>query len=287
MQLPRALGLLPAVVVLVAACGGSTATSTPSSAAPAESSAAPVSAAASPTGDGSLARVQQAGAMKVCAVDGLLPYSSSDAKTPGFEVEIAQALAKKLNVTAQQVWGSWDGLIPQLTSKQCDAIVDGLFITDERKKTVTFAGDEYASGETILVPDSDTTTKGISDLKGKKIGVLQGSVTVDVLKAAGLGDELQIYPDQNTIILELNNGRIQAAFLEAPSAAWALKQDESLKIKLVKEYVPDQRFNAGVAVRQEDKDLATAIGTALTEMRSDGTIEGILNKYGVPFFPVK
>ncbi|MDR7460536.1 MAG: quinoprotein dehydrogenase-associated putative ABC transporter substrate-binding protein, partial [Armatimonadota bacterium] len=43
--------------------------------------------------DGSLARVKKAGVLTVCAVDGLLPYSSSDQRTPGFEVEIAQAIA--------------------------------------------------------------------------------------------------------------------------------------------------------------------------------------------------
>lgn len=285
MKLPRAL-VLVSVVALAAACSGSA--STAPSAAPSSpaSSDAPASAPASAAGDGSLARIQEAGTLRVCAVDGLLPYSSSDPSTPGFEVEIAQALAEKLNVKAEHVWGSWDGLIPQLTSKQCDAIVNGLFITEERQKTVTFAGVEYASGETILVPRSDDSTKSLDDLKDKKVGVLSGSVTADVLEAAGLGDNLQIYPDQNTIILELNNGRIDAAFLEAPSAAWALKQDESLNIKLVEEYVPDERFDAGVAVRKEDQDLAAAIGSALAEMRSDGTIEGILNEYGVPFFPV-
>jgi polar amino acid transport system substrate-binding protein len=43
----------------------------------------------------------------VCGVDGLLPYSSSDAQVPGFEVEIAQSLAKELGVTLKQEWVSW------------------------------------------------------------------------------------------------------------------------------------------------------------------------------------
>lgn len=74
----------------------------------------------------------------VCAVDGLLPYSSSDAKTPGFEVEIAQALAKELGVTLKHEWVSWDGLIPALTSRRCDAIVDGMFITPEPSPRPSF-----------------------------------------------------------------------------------------------------------------------------------------------------
>lgn len=272
----RSAAALALGALLIAACS--------SGAAPSQSAVGGSPSAAA--GDGSLQRVKDAGTLKICAVDGLLPYSSSDPAVPGFEVEIGQAVAKQLGVKAEHAWGSWDGLIPMLTSKQCDTIIDGLFITDERKKTVDFAGEEYASGEAILVPESDTTVKGLDDLKDKKIGVLSGSVTVQLLEKAGFKDNLQIYPDQNTIILELNNGRIDAAFLEAPSAAWALEQDESLNLKLVEEYVPEERFDAGAAVRKEDNDLEAAIRDALAELRADGTIEEILSKYGVPFYPI-
>src|SRR6516165_571711 len=75
----------------------------------------------------------------VCGVDGLLPYSSSDAQVPGFEMEIAQSLAKELGVTLKHEWVSWDGLIPALTSGRCDAIVNGMFITPEREKVISFS----------------------------------------------------------------------------------------------------------------------------------------------------
>jgi ABC-type amino acid transport substrate-binding protein len=220
----------------------------------------------------------------VCGVDGLLPYSSSDAKIAGFEVEISQALAKELGVNLKHEWVSWDGLIPALTSGRCDAIVNGMFITPEREKVIAFSKPYYGSGETILVRKDDMRIKKLDDLKGKKTGVLAGSVTVNELEKKGIGP-LAVYPDQNTIIIELNNGRIDAAYLEAPSAAWALQKDKSLNVRLVEEYVPAERFNAGVGLRKSDVSLKAKVDEAIGKIVSSGAVSERLKHYGVPFFP--
>lgn len=235
--------------------------------------------------DGSLERVKSNG-LVVCAVDGMLPYSSSDAKIQGFEVEIANAVAAELGAKAKHEWVSWDGLIPALTSGRCDAIIDGLFITEERQKVVDFSIPYYGSGETILVNKDNDSIKGLDDMKGKKTGVLAGSVTVASLEGKGIGP-LAVYPDQNTILIELNNKRIDAAYLEAPSAGWVLQSDQSLNIKVVSEYVPDERFNAGIALRKEDADLKNGINDALGKLISTGKIKAALGNYGVPYFLAK
>lgn len=233
-----------------------------------------------------LSDTKSSGVLKVCGVDGLLPYSSSDETTPGFEVEIARAMAAKLGVKAEYEWVTWDALIPALTSNRCGAIVNGMFITDERKQVIDFSDPYYASGETILVLKDDQSVKSVEDLKGKKVGALAGSVTVQFLEKAGIPDVV-VYPDQNTIIIELNNKRIDATYLEAPSAAWALQKDPTLNIKIVDEYVPEERWNAGVGIRKEDGALRDALNGAIAELIADGTISEILHKYGVPFFPPK
>jgi ABC-type amino acid transport substrate-binding protein len=235
--------------------------------------------------DGSWERVQANG-LAVCSVDGLLPYASSDAEKPGFEVEIARALAAELGVEARMEWVTFDGLIPALTSKRCDIIVAGMFITDERKKVIDFSVPYYGSGETILVRKDNDEIKGLEDLKGKKTGVLAGSVTVGLLEEKGVGP-LAVYPDQNTIIIELNNQRIDAAYLEAPSAAWTLQNDPSLNIKVVSEYVPEERFNAGIGLRKEDADLKAKVDEALTKVIEAGKVAEALQHYGVPHFPPK
>jgi len=239
--------------------------------------------AASAEADESWTKVQSNG-LVVCGVDGLLPYSSSDASVPGFEVEIAQALGEELGVQIRHEWVSWDGLIPALTSGRCDAIINGMFITDERQQVIDFSKPYYGSGETILVPKDNDEIKSLEDLKDKRTGVLAGSVTVQHLEEQNIGP-LAVYPDQNTIIIELNNGRIDAAYLEAPSAAWAIQQDPSLNIKVVQEYVPAERFNAAVGLRKEDDALEAEINKAIDKLVSSGVIAEKLGHYGLPFFP--
>lgn len=241
--------------------------------------------ALSPASADTLDGIKSSKKLVVCAVDGMLPYSSSDAKVPGFEVEIAQKMAEGLGATVEHSWVTWDALIPALTSKRCDAIIDGMFITAEREKVITFSTPYYASGETIVTRKDDDSVKNLADIKDKKVGVLAGSVTVDELQKKGIG-KLEVYPDQNTIVLELANNRIDAAYLEAPTAAWVIAADPATRVKIVEEYVPDQRFNAGVGVRKEDAEFKTALDDVIHKMREDGTIKTILEKYKVPYFPI-
>lgn len=84
----------------------------------------------------------------------------------------------------------------------------------------------------------------------------------------------------------MNNGRIDAAYLEAPSAAWLLRSDPSLNIRIVKEYVPAERFNAGVGLRKGEDKLRSAINATIAKMREDGSIKTILGGYEVPYFPI-
>jgi ABC-type amino acid transport substrate-binding protein len=248
---------------------------------------APLLSLGSPTASraDALDDVKSAKKLTVCGVDGLLPYSSSDAKVPGFEVEIARKIAGELGVDAEYTWVTWDALIPALSAKRCDAIIDGMFITSERMKVVNFSRPYYASGETILVRKDNQSIKSLQDLNGKKTGVLAGSVTVQELEKHNIAP-LAVYPDQNTIVLELNNGRIDAAYLEAPSAAWVIRNDPTLNIRIVEEYVPTERFNAGVGLRKEDEQLRAAIDKAVLKLRDDGSIKAILAGYKVPYFPI-
>jgi polar amino acid transport system substrate-binding protein len=238
----------------------------------------------SSSGGTSWTAVKSAGVLKTCALDGLLPYSSSDANKPGLEIELAQELAKRLGVKNQTVWvGTWDGLIPSLTSGQCDAVIDGLFITDERKKVVDFTDPTWGSGEVIIVQKSDDSIKTLQDLKGKCVGALQGSVTVDELAAAGIGSP-RIYTSQDEVILDVTNGGCEAGYLESPSAGWALKQSPNSNLKIVDSYQSPELFYEGIAVKKNSPELLDKLNSAIKGVQSDGTLSDILKKYGVPVY---
>lgn len=240
-----------------------------------------------PNTDGSFAAIQESGALRVGAVDGLLPYSSSNPDQPGFEQEMAQYVADQLCVEMEPVFVSWDGLIPGLTSDRYDVIFNGIFITDDRREAIEFSLPYYASGETILVQAGNPEAiEDIDDLRDRRVGVLSGSVTIPSLEERGVTD-LQIYDDQQQIIMEVNNGRIAAGYLEAPSSAWAVSQDRDLNVEIVEGYVPPERYNAGVGIRQDDTDLRLAINLAVSRLVTVGPQDEIFDRYGVPYYPVR
>lgn len=235
-----------------------------------------------------LAKIAQSGKLDVCSVDGLMPYSSSDPSYPGYEAEIAIAAAKKLGAQAEFVWVTWDALIPALTSERCDVIIDGMYITPERLKIIDFSEPYLSSGESILVRTDNTSIKGLDDLRGKTTGVLAGSVTVSILEGKGIGP-LEVYPDQPSSLIDLVNGRIDAVYIESPAGGYAVKTDPSKKVKLVMEYVPEdtELFNVGAGVRKGEDEFLKKLNSALAEMTTSGEIKGILDNYGVPYFPHK
>ena len=243
-------------------------------------------ATATACGDGDdKADASTAKVLKSCAVDGLMPYSSSaDAGRPGLEIEMAKAIADRMGTTIRTEWvGSWDGLIPSLDSKKCDAIIDGLFITDDRKKVVDFSDPTWGSGQVILTQRDDDSVSGLDDLKNKTVGVLQGSTTVPNLQAAGITD-LKMYPSQNELIIDVANGGVDAGYLESPSAGWALEQAPDLDVKVVDSYKADEIFFEGIAVRKGDDELREKLNSAIKEIQDDGTLSKILTSYGVPVY---
>lgn len=235
--------------------------------------------------DSSWDEVKASGVLKSCAADGLLPYSASTGPQRGLEVEMADALAERMGVANETVWvGTWDGLIPSLDSGQCDAIIAGLFITEERKAVVDFTDPTWGSGEVMLVRKDDDSVTALSDLaNGRCVGALQGSVTVDVLKEKGI--EPRIYPSQNEVILDVANGGCDAAYLESPSAGWALQQEADLNLKIVEGDPADQvLFYEGIALRRGDNALRDQLNAAIAEIQQDGTLGEILTSYGIPVF---
>ncbi|TDW02060.1 ABC transporter substrate-binding protein [Pseudobacillus badius] len=192
----------------------------------------------------------------------------------GFDVEIGQALAKKMNMKAEPVTNPWETIIQGLQSNKYDAILGSMAVTEERKKAVSFTTPYYRSGTQIFVAQDQSSIKSANDLKGKKIGVVKASPYKDL--AEKYTDKVQEYDSDLTALLDITTGRLDAVITDQ-MVGFRVMKEKTMKIKDVGK--PLTYDEMAIAVRKDDKELEDKLNKALAEMIEDGTYEKISDKW--------
>lgn len=231
--------------------------------------------------DSSLERVQKAGVLLWGAdVVGGVPYVYEDKARPGtyvgFEMEIAQGVARALGVEAKLVVRAWDTLIPELQRGSFDMAMNGIEDTPERARLVQFSNPYYVYSQQLTVRREDSSTNGLSTMTGKKVATLSGSAAEDILRGIP-GVIVVVEPEITYSYQALTDGRVDAVLLDTPIAA--AYGATNPKLKNVGESMGEGRYV--IAFRQEDRSLQAAVNRALDGMRRDGTLKRIYVKYGI------
>src|SRR5947199_7772153 len=110
----------------------------------------------------------------------------------GFEVEIAEGLARRLGVRAEFAQNDWQTLIPSLERGDFDVALNGIEVTPARRARVAFTRPYYGFAETLVVRRDEGPVHGLGDLRGARVGTLEGSLALDLLRAAP-GGEVVLY----------------------------------------------------------------------------------------------
>lgn len=211
--------------------------------------------------------------------EGGAPYVFPDPKDPsrliGFELEIAEAVAKELGVKAQLVQTAWDSLIPALERGDYDMAMNGLEIIPERAKRVLFSRPYYVYTLQLMVRKDEQAIKGIRDLSGKTVGTLAGAVAHDMLKKIGNVDVRSYsaaWPYEDLAL-----GRLDAVFLDTPITVYYGKPDVRLKYA----GPPEGEGFYGIAIRKGDKDLKQVIDRVIDRMLRTGELKRMYEKWGL------
>jgi polar amino acid transport system substrate-binding protein len=212
--------------------------------------------------------------------EGGAPYVFPDPKDPskliGFEVDIAQAIAKALGVDARQAQNAWDSLIPALERGDFDIAMNGIEITPQRKDKVLFSYPYYIYTEQLVVRKEEKRISDIRDLKGKKVGTLSGTTAQDILNGIG-GVDVKIYSGQVEPYEDLALGRIEAVLMDLPIAAYYAKPNPKLRYQ----GQPLGEGFYGIAIREDDKELKEAMDEILRELLKTGELKRIYEKWGM------
>ena len=275
----KALSLMTAaaLVLSLAACG-STASSAASSEAvssDAASSETASSEAASETETAELSTVEP-GKLIMSTNAAFPPYemTTDSGEFEGIDIETAQAIADKLGLELQIDDMDFDAALLAVQQGKSDMVMAGVTVTDERQNVMDFT-DSYATGIQSIIVKEDSDIASVDDLAGKKIGTQRGT-TGYLYCSDDFGDENVVaYDDGLTAVQMLNNGQVDCVVIDNAPAKEFVAANPGLKL-LDTAYVEE---NYAIGVGKGNTELKDAINTALEELKADGTLQSIVDKY--------
>ncbi len=224
------------------------------------------------------ARVQAAHVLRWCGdLQGGEPYAFQDPEHDdgivGFEVEIADGLARRLGVRASFVQNDWQMLVSALERGDCDMVMNGLEVTPARAARVRFSRPYYRFALSLVVRKVDAARfRGLGDLRGRRVATLGGSLAADVL--AGSGVEIVMHEGVEEPYLDLEQGRVDGVVLDDIIAArYGVPRPTLIRVAEVGE------GDYAIAFRPADEDLARAVDDALGAMAAEGELRTILARW--------
>ena len=275
----KALSLMTAaaLVLSLAACGStaSSAASSEAASSDAASSEAASSEAASETETAELSTVEP-GKLIMSTNAAFPPYemTTDSGEFEGIDIETAQAIADKLGLELQIDDMDFDAALLAVQQGKSDMVMAGVTVTDERQNVMDFT-DSYATGIQSIIVKEDSDIASVDDLAGKKIGTQRGT-TGYLYCSDDFGDEnIVAYDDGLTAVQMLNNGQVDCVVIDNAPAKEFIAANPGLKL-LDTAYVEE---SYAIGVGKGNTELKDAINTALEELKADGTLQAIVDKY--------
>ena len=280
----KALSLMTAaaLVLSLAACGSTASSAASSEAASPEaassdaaSSEAASSEAASETETAELSTVEP-GKLIMSTNAAFPPYemTTDSGEFEGIDIETAQAIADKLGLELQIDDMDFDAALLAVQQGKADMVMAGVTVTDERQNVMDFT-DSYATGIQSIIVKEDSGIASVDDLAGKKIGTQRGT-TGYLYCSDDFGDENVVaYDNGLTAVQMLNNGQVDCVVIDNAPAKEFIAANPGLKL-LDTAYVEE---SYAIGVGKGNTELKDAINTALEELKADGTLQAIVDKY--------
>lgn len=209
-----------------------------------------------------------------------LNYIDADGNFTGFETEFSKAVCEKLGVKAEFQLIDWDSKELELKSKHIDCIWNGMTITDERKEAMSISV-PYMENRQVLVVKADNVDKYKGSLEGAKVVAESGSAGEDLAKAdaAFAKATYTSVQSQATALMEVKAGTADVAVIDYVMAGSSVGKGTSYEeLALIDNNYESEQY--GVAFRK-GSDITEAVNTAMSELKADGTLDKIADKYGL------
>jgi ABC-type amino acid transport substrate-binding protein len=195
----------------------------------------------------------------------------------GFDIDLAEAMAKQLNVKFKIEAMAFDGLIPALQTGRIH-IEPEMAVRAKRKEQVDFTIPFFSQTNTSVVrKDSDLNPKSADDLKGKKIGVTSGTAA-DLMVSEYPGVEITRYNTTPDSFQDLVLGRIDVVIVDSLTAGYSVKHTYPDQLRVSTNALTD-RIDIAAAVKKGNAELLGRLNPAIEAMKSNGTLDAIIKKW--------
>lgn len=216
-------------------------------------------------------------------------YPPFESKTPqgklvGFDIDLGNALCAQMQAKCVWVESQFDGMIPALKARKFDAILSDMGVTEERLKQIDFTEPMYDTHVQLIARKGSGLLPTAESLKGKSVGVEQGTVQERYARAKWQPHGVNVVPygDQAQVESDLISGRLDAVFTDAAQAAIGfLKHPQGKDFALAGPIVQDPLIGPGTAIglRKGDTELKAALNGAFDELKKNGTFNTIQKRY--------
>lgn len=230
--------------------------------------------------DSDLAYIQGKGSMTIgYTVYEPMNYTDENGEFTGFDTELATAVCEKLGVEPDFVEINWDTKFVELEAKSIDCVWNGMTLTDDIQANQATT-QPYVKNAQVVVMKADADYTSTADLVGKTVAVEAGSAGQSTVE----GDENLMQADvitktvQTDCLMEVAAGTADAAVLDLTLASAMIGEGTDYADLVIKEELNVEEY--GVAFRK-GSDVAAAVDAAFDELKADGTMQALADKYGL------
>jgi polar amino acid transport system substrate-binding protein len=204
-------------------------------------------------------------------------FTTADGNFTGFDIELFLNVAERMGFKKEQVvftGQEFSALMPSVANSRFDVAAAAIGTTAKRKETVDFSDGYLAGYLTVLTSDAGITD--VAGLKGKRLGVVQGTLQEIYAQKNFTSADLVKFPDNNSAVSALNNGTVDAHFLDYEAA-----KDYSARYPVLKVAINIPSFDApaGFVVRKGNDALREALNNCLHAAMQDGTWKKLHEKW--------
>ena len=227
-----------------------------------------------------LGATAQADTVKIVSDTAYAPFEfkDSDQTYKGIDVDIINKVAEIKGWDIDMSFPGFDAAVNAVQAGQADAIMAGMTKTSEREKVFTMS-DTYYDTKVVIATTKANTISKYEQLKGKKVGVKTGTAAQRFLEKNKdkYGYTLKSFDTGDLMYNSLSAGDVDAVMDDQPVIEYAINQGQNLKISMKGEAVGSFAF--GVKKGSKHEHLITEFNEALAQMKEDGSLEEIINKW--------